>query len=177
MKATGLFVITMLLAGTSVLGQGFLTFTSVPVTNAGTGTLAGPQVMAELFYGPSAAPESSLIALEAPKFLTNGYAQFGQVLVPYPPGTVAEFQIRAWDNSNGLFPEWTLAQPAWLSGLILGGKSVLVNATVPALPLQPVIVPGFTIYEVPEPSLAALGLLSIGLWQAWRAPRRYDWRA
>ena len=169
MKKLNLILITAVMAGASALGQSGIIVAPVPVTNGVTGTLAGSTVMAELFYGPLASPEGSLTPMLPPVSLTSGYAQFGSVTLPYTPGTTVEIQVRAWDDSSGLYPQWTSAQAAWLAGQILGGKSVLANALTQIVPGPAVTFPGITIYQVPEPSLAALGLLMIALWQARRA--------
>jgi hypothetical protein len=169
MKKINLILITAVMAGASAFGQSGIITAPVPVTNGVTGTLAGPTVMAELFYGPLASPEGSLTPVLPPVSLTSGYAQFGSVMLPYTPGTTVELQVRAWDDNSGLYPQWTSAQAAWLAGQILGGKSVLADALTQTVPGPAVTFPGFTIYQVPEPSSAALGLLILALWQARRA--------
>ena len=158
------------LAGASALGQGAVPLAPVPVTNGLTGMLAGPQVMAELFGGPFGAPEGSLTQLVSPIALSGGYASFGSVTVPFALGSTIELQIRAWDDASGVFPDWAQAQPAWLAGAILGGESQIVDALVQGgtEPGPQIIVPGFTITQIPEPSAAALGFLALCLWQARR---------
>jgi hypothetical protein len=120
-------------------------------------------------------PEDSLTPLVASAPLVSGYAQFGLVSVPgVGLGAPVELQIRAWDDSSGLYPGWENAQPAWLVGQILAGKSSLVEATIGSQPPPPgpLNFPGFTISLVPEPSSAALCLLAVGLWGGWRAKAR-----
>jgi hypothetical protein len=175
MKTTSLILLTAVLAFASAHGQGVINLPPVPITNGVTGTLAGSTVRAELDYGPALAPENSLSPLAALN-LVNGNARFGLVTVPgFGLGVPVEVQIRAWDNSSGLFVDWAQAQPAWQAGMIIAGKSVLVEAITGSLSPPPgvLIFPGFTITQVPEPSSAALGLLAVGLWSARRAKARH----
>src|ERR1017187_10474405 len=175
MKTTSLILLTAVFAVASARGQGVINLPPVPVTNGVTGTLAGSVVRAELDYGPALAPENSLSPLAALN-LVNGNARFGLVTVPgFGLGVPVEVQIRAWDNSSGLFADWAQAQPAWQAGLIIAGKSILVEAITgsPSTPPGVLIFPGFTIAQVPEPSSAALGLLAVGLWSARRAKARH----
>src|ERR1035441_5250851 len=164
MKTTSLILLTALFAFASARGQGVINLPPVPVTNGVTGTLAGSTVRAELDYGPALAPENSLSPLAAVN-LVNGNARFGLVTVPgFGLGVPVEVQIRAWDDSSGLFANWAQAQPAWQAGMIIAGSQ--------SPPPDLLIFPGFTITLVPEPSSAALGLLAVGLWSARRAKRR-----
>ena len=174
MKTTSLILLTAVFAFASARGQGVINLPPVPVTNGITGTLAGSTVRAELDYGSALAPENSLSPLAALN-LVNGNARFGLVTVPgFGLGVPVEVQIRAWDDSSGLFADWAQAQPAWQAGLIIAGKSILVDAITGSLSPPPgvPIFPGFTITQVPEPSSAALGLLAVGLWSARRAKAR-----
>ena len=174
MKTISLVLLITVFVIASARSQGVLNLPPVPVTNGVTGTLADSHVLAALYYGPSAAPEGSLSPLVAAAPLVNGYAQFGLVSVPgIGQGAPVELQIRAWDDSSGLYPGWEYAQPAWLAGQILAGKSLLVEAIIGSQPPPPgpLTFPGFTISQVPEPSPAVLGLLAVGLWRAWRPGR------
>jgi len=79
------------------------------------------------------------------------------------------FQLRAWDNTSGLYPTWALAEPAWLSGLIAAGKSPLLNlnSVIGGDLTTPPFLAGlqaFNIYTVPEPtSFVLAGLGAAGL--------------
>ncbi len=44
-------------------------------------------------------------------------------------GTNATVQVRAWDNTSGLYPDWASAEPAWNLGLIAAGKAPSINVT------------------------------------------------
>lgn len=174
MKNTSLVLLIAASAIVSSRGQGVINLPPVPVTNGVTGALADSTVRAALYYGPALAPEESLAPLAASN-LVNGNARFGLVVVPgYGSGVPVELQIRAWDNSSGLFADWSQAQPAWQAGLLAAGKSVLVEALTgsQAPPPGQLVFPGFTISQVPEPSSAALGLLAVGLWSARRIKAR-----
>ncbi|HVM50613.1 MAG TPA: hypothetical protein VMU04_21480 [Candidatus Acidoferrum sp.] len=162
MKKMRLILLTALVTGASAFGQGVISLQPIPVTNGVTGTLAGPMVMAQLFDG-------SPTPLAGPVFLTNGYARFGNVTVPAPGGDFIVLWAVAWDNSSGFYANWAQASAAWQHGLILAGPSDSVFTIVDPVP---VAIPGFTIYSVPEPCSAVLGLLLLGLWQARRATHR-----
>jgi len=166
MKTITFVLLTAVFASAPAHAQGVITLAPVPVTNGVTGTLASSSVWAALYYRPYGAPAGSFTPLVTEVALTNGYARFGSVVVPgYAAGTGVEVQIPAWDNSSGLYRDWTQAEPAWLGGLIAAGASMPVEALTGSvlLPPSPTVIPGFTISLVPEPSSAALGLLAIGL--------------
>src|ERR1017187_9497372 len=137
MKTSSLILLTAVFAFASARGQGVINLLPVPVASGVTVTLAGSTVRAELDYGPALAPENSLSPLAAMN-LVNGYARFGLVTVPgYGLGVPVEVQIRAWDNSSGLFADWAQAQPAWQAGAIIAGKSILVDAITGSLSPPP----------------------------------------
>jgi len=83
----------------------------------------------------------------------------------------ATMQVRAWDNSSGLYPTWAQAEVAWLAGTIAAGKSALFNLSAIGgdfnTPPYPVGLQSFNIYTigaVPEPSTFVLaGLGAAGL--------------
>src|SRR5258707_4215525 len=74
--------------------------------------LAGAGFRAELFYasGPSQ-PESALQTVGTTTVLgTGGYVVAAtNNLVGVAPGATATIQVRAWDNSSGLYPNWASA--------------------------------------------------------------------
>lgn len=69
----------------------------------------------------------------------------------------ATLQLRVWDNSSGLYPNWAQAEPAWQEGLIAAGKSPLFNipcaggTSVP--PPTPTGLISFNIYYAPRPPI------------------------
>jgi len=151
----------------------------------GTGGLFGAATTcAQLLAAPGAnAPESSLVPMgQTTTFRTGTAAGF---LAPItstlegiaPDAAAATLEMVAWDNRSGLYPTWTQAYPAWVTGqLVAVGKSGpftvyqiggLVN-TPPNLPI-----PSFNIYVIPEPSLLALaGLGAAALAATRRVARR-----
>lgn len=144
----------------------------------GTGGIFGAATtFAQLLAAPGAnAPESSLVPMgQTTTFRTGTAAGF---LAPItvtlegiaPDAAAATLEMVAWDNSSGLYPTWTQASVAWMSGQLkacaksgaftvyqIGGD---VN-TPPNLPI-----PSFNIYTAPEPStlaLAGLGAAALAL--------------
>lgn len=84
------------------------------------------------------------------------------------PASTGTFQLRAWDNTTGLYPTWAAAEVAWLNGAIAAGKSALFDVTISAGgidgPKDMVNFRSFNIYIVPEPStfvLAGLGAAAL----------------
>jgi hypothetical protein len=83
------------------------------------------------------------------------------------------FEIVAWDNSSGLYANWTAASDAWQHGLIAAGHTTAFNVAgiSGTLNLPPVltssgqtVLQSFNLYYVPEPSMFALaGLGSAAL--------------
>ena len=93
-----------------------------------------------------------------------------------PDASIGSFEVVAWDNSSGLYSTWSLAEPAWESGLIAAGKSGEFNIKNVGGNMYPpaVLFPynddtttqmrSFNLYFIPEPTMAALAALSAGLW-------------
>jgi hypothetical protein len=152
---------------------------------AGTQTYAGALLtgsgyLAQLFAAPGAgAAESALIASanSITTFRTGtssgGFAAVTATLANVlPDAAVATLQVRAWDNTSGLYPTWAAAEAAWLAGAanVAIGKSPLFdlnaiggNLNTPPLPVG---MQSFNIYmnTIPEPStfvLAGLGAASL----------------
>jgi Immunoglobulin I-set domain len=71
-----------------------------------------------------AAPTATFRSGAASGFVVSSVATLSNVPKDAP---VATLQMVAWDNSAGLYPTWTEAYPAWLSGLIAAGKSAPFN--------------------------------------------------
>jgi hypothetical protein len=151
-----------LLIAVSALSQGTINLPPVAVTNGVTGVLADSSILAAIYYGPSGAPDSTLLMLAAPSALVGGYARFGNgVVLPYGIGATAEVQVRAW---SAPFMSYESAVASELAS-VLAGKSaalemILGGSPTPAPVPDPLLVPGFTIYPAPEPSLS--GLVAVG---------------
>jgi hypothetical protein len=162
MKATLFLPITVASLATGVLAQGTLIVNPVPVTNGLTGTLADSSIVAALYYGPAGAPENSLLLLGPASALVNGFAEFGsQTAIPgFSPGTSIEIGVRAWSLG---YPTYEAALASGLPS-VLAGRSILSTATIGGSPSPPPVpnplsIPGFTVYPVPEVS-ASVQLLA-----------------
>jgi hypothetical protein len=124
---------------------------------------------AQLLVGIGAGqPESSLVVMSPTTTFHSG-AGAGQIvavtvpLTGVPPGTtVLTVEGVAWDNSSGLYPNWTQASQAWTLGLIAAGTSGLANLD---LTLGNTYVhDSFNLHLIPEPSAFALaGLGAVAL--------------
>jgi hypothetical protein len=95
-----------------------------------TGRFGAQTTFAQLLFANGAnRPEASLVpGGQTTTFRTGGTV--GRIntigeqisgLIPDQPA--ATFEMVAWDNSSGLYTNWTQASAAWLSGLIAAGKS------------------------------------------------------
>jgi hypothetical protein len=78
----------------------------------------------------------------------------------------ATFEIVAWDNSTGLYPNWALAEQAWLRGYIAAGRSnpFNVSAIGGGFNLPPTLnnmqlLQSFNLVQLPEPSAFAVACL------------------
>jgi hypothetical protein len=98
----------------------------------GGAMLSGTGYRAQLFYGLGYQPESGLVeAQPSTTFRTGGAAGYlvgSPVVLPFPVtvGSPVTLQVRAWDNSGGLYPDWNAARQAWTVGLAFAGKSPLL---------------------------------------------------
>jgi hypothetical protein len=159
MKTTLLILLASASLSTCAMAQGIFVINPVPVTNGVTGALADSTVLAALYFGPAGTAENSLVLLSPAAPLVNGYAQFGsQTIIPaLPSGSSIVLGVRAW---SGGYPSYESAVASGLPS-VLAGRSILATVTLGGSPLpppvpSPVIIPGFTIYPVPEPSTCAL---------------------
>jgi PEP-CTERM motif len=139
-----------------------------------TGGLIGSTTFAQLLGADGAGrPESALIpGAGTLTSLRSGTAS--GVLYPTTAtfnniaeaSSAATLELFVWDNSSGLYPNWTQASAAWKSGLIAagntgtwtqpmgGGLVTAPNMVNPADPTQSVRT--FNLYFIPEPTSAAL---------------------
>src|ERR1035441_1037447 len=96
--------------------------------------LAGTNYRAQLFVGPGAGvPDSGMIAqVPITNFRTGSKAGFINPVTVTPFGVppdvpVWTIEIRVWDDSGGMYPDWSTADPAWRGGVIAAGVSLSVN--------------------------------------------------
>jgi len=131
--------------------------------------LSGAGFLGQLFSatGNNVASSSLAASTTAPvTFRTGGAAGFvptttvtlSNVAKDAPAATV---QLRAWDNTSGLYSTWALAFPAWQSGLIAAGMSTTFNvAAIGGDLTTPPNLTGLTSFNiytvVPEPTTMAL---------------------
>ncbi len=148
---------------------GTVTYTGLLLsgTRYSFGVFAGPvgissnnlQLVAQTTFATTTLPGNTL-----PKGTVAG----GTATVPgVEAGQFAQYQIRVWDNGNGILTSWALAESAWLTG---GTKAaitpVLTTSTVlggtdPGGNLFPINPKtdgflSFNIYYTPEPGILAI---------------------
>lgn len=171
MKNTAIIVAT-LLAGAAAYGQGTINFANrvvgqfeAPVTYGGA-PVTGTQAWAQYFAGPA----GNLQPIGSPvNFRASGGFTAAVAATEVPgvaPGSPAEVVLRAWHADLGV-NTWEAAVALGLGGT---GESAPITVTTggagtpPSLPATLNGLSGFEISQViPEPSIAALGLLGAGL--------------
>ena len=142
--------------------------------NGITGQYGGATTFAQLLIAPGFnQAESSLVpASPIATYRTGAAAGFiqGGITVTASnvlPDSNATVEMVAWDNSSGLYGNWTLAQVAWRSGLIAAGESGRWNTVLGGTSTPPNITwaQSFNSYLdiVPEPSALALAALGVGV--------------
>jgi hypothetical protein len=167
------------LGGESKTGNSSIALPAGTQTYAGA-LLTGSGYLAQLFAAPGAGAAESALVASANSITTfrtgtssGAFAGVTAVLANVlPDAAVATLQVRAWDNTSGLYPTWALAEAAWLAQTpnVAIGKSPLFdlnaiggNLNTPPLPVG---MQSFNIYmnTIPEPStfvLAGLGAASL----------------
>jgi hypothetical protein len=98
---------------------------------------------------------------------SGGFAGVTATLANVPKDApVATLQVRAWDNTSGLYPDWAAAETAWLAGTIAAGKSASFNLNAiggdfnsPPLPNG---LSSFNIYFIPVPEPSTFVLAGLG---------------
>ena len=181
-RVTGLLITHVYAGGTQIIignasddtPTGSTSYAGLSLVGAnGTGGFFGAgTTFAQLLAAPgSNAPESSLVPANNVTTFRTGAAAGNVVgitstLVGVPvDAPSATIEMVVWDNSSGLYPNWTQASPAVLSGLIAAGRSnpfVVsnigggVNSAPNLIGLQ-----SFNIYFIPEPATSALALLGL----------------
>jgi hypothetical protein len=105
-------------------------------TNGLTGQYSAAGTFAQLLSANGAnQPESLLMPQSQTTTFRTGRAAGFVALVTAMLSNVPEdapaatVQMVAWDNSSSNYPTWTEALPAWKSGLIAAGKSVVLSLT------------------------------------------------
>jgi len=170
-------------ATVNIFAQGTVNFSSIGgggITNSLTQSrvILGSTFQVQLYYAPSNSParpeDSSLMPLPGVANIgpIAGIFSGGTRTAPVsPPGTLAWFQVRAWETAFGASYEEALAHSAVGGRLALTGKSniVIVNTSDPTLPVPETPASlvaagllGFTVVPIPEPSVIGLGLLGAG---------------
>jgi hypothetical protein len=146
---------------------------AVGATAVGKYDMGYRTTFAQLIGAPgSNVAESSLVPLGLTTTFRSGtslgdVASITVTLAGTPPvptdAPFATFEIAAWDNSSGAYPNWTLAKEAWLAGTIAAGTSnpFNVSAIGGGLNLPPLLnnmqpLQSFNLYYIPEPSTFAL---------------------
>jgi len=151
-------------------------------TPAGTQTYTGDLLSGAGFWGQlyaasgAGVAEGSLQAATPTSTFRTGsaagvVAPLTATLAGVPlDAAVATVQLRAWDNSSGLYTTWAQAETAWLAGTIAAGKSprLDVSAIGGTLNAPPYLagLQSFNIYMnvIPEPgTFALLGLGALGM--------------
>jgi len=136
--------------------------------------LSGTGYTVALFAGPAGSTESALQLATTTTFRTGTSLPAGTfftMTLPIPgvgSGQVAALQVRAWDNVGGTVSSWAqvLANNAVARGTSALFASAPLGGPNPAggPPITPPEMLGWTsfnIYQVPEPSVLALGALGL----------------
>lgn len=152
-------------------GQGSANLSNPMGAQVYNGTpLAGSGFTAQLWAGPSAA------SLQAPDAGTGtrgfstvaalaGYLSSG-VTAQYnglAAGTTQTLQVRAWDNRGGTITSWAMVLAD--NTILRGWSTTFTSPSLTTAPTPPPVTPGmtsFNLFQVPEPSLIALGALGLG---------------
>lgn len=166
MKKVLTLVSMLALAGT-MLGQGEINGINFnpannvngQVTRADGSTLAGNDVMGQLYVGPAG---GSLVAVGTPRaFLQNGIISFGTVSVTgVAAGASADVVLRSWTAASG--NSWEEANDGRLAEV---GESNQITITLGGGVNPPAYLSGLTATTmeiVPEPSTWALMALGLG---------------
>ncbi|MBX3745022.1 MAG: PEP-CTERM sorting domain-containing protein [Verrucomicrobiae bacterium] len=174
MKNTAIIVAT-LLAGAAAYGQGTVNFANrsvgvfeAPVTYNGE-RIAGTAAWAQYYAGPAG---GALTAIGAPvNFRSGANAGFtlavpDTVVAGVAPGSQADVVLRVWHADLGV-TSWEAAQALDLGGVGQSATVTVATGGAGTPPSLPAVLTGMTGFEVsqviPEPSIAALGLLGAGL--------------
>jgi len=159
--------------GDSTLGLQGQSSAGVP---AGTATYTGPLLTgtgytAQLFGGPLGTADGALQPMSPSTAFRTQAALLGFVVTPATAATLngvaigssARIQLRAWDNRGGTVTSWDqiLADPTIAHGYSLAFDSQPLGGG-PTPPPNLIGLTSFNLFQVPEPSVVALGVLGIG---------------
>jgi hypothetical protein len=130
-----------------------------PAQTYGGPRLEGSDYVVQLYAAPGSVPESSLGAIPpTTTFRTGGgggwFNPVTNTVLFVQPGDYMTVQVRVWDNTSGLYRNWTQAERAWQAGLIAAGKSprlILQTALVSTYPNPLCGLQSFNIYFLPPP--------------------------
>lgn len=171
--------LSALLAAASAFAQGTVTFTTIVpgsidarVVLEGTGEPVGSTHWGQLLAGPvggDLVPVGQPVEFRDTPEAARGYITSGAVTIPgVAGGSPAEIRLVAWHKDLG--DSWEEAFAAGQAGLGGYGMSDIITVetggagTPPSLPTNLVGLEGFEVLAlVPEPTIAALGLLGAGL--------------
>jgi hypothetical protein len=135
--------------------------------------LSGSSYMAQLLTSTAATEASMVPQGSAVTFRTGAAAGYviGGVTVTannIAPDGAGFFEMVAWDNTSGLYPNWQAAKTAWLAGSIAAGEGGIISPAITfggtAAGPNMTGLQSFNIYVVPEPStfaLAGLGMAAL----------------
>ena len=126
--------------------------------------LAGSGFTAQLWGGPDANSLAPATGASTETFVIAGFWQTpaNPAIIPTVPlGSVAQLQVRVWDNRGGTITTWSQAVAV---GDVLGESAVFSQYLGSELPLNLYGLTSFNIHESPEPStfaLMALGAIAL----------------
>jgi hypothetical protein len=131
--------------------------------------LSGSGWYAQLLAAPGAnQPEYSLQpATPASTFRTGLGAGFvnGTTATLYnvpPDAPVATIEMVAWDNSSGLYPDWSVAGPAYRNGLLLAGEGGTFNLyNIGGLITPAPALYGLQSFNIPNPEPSTASLIAL----------------
>jgi hypothetical protein len=133
--------------------------TPLGATVYGGPLLAGAGFTAQLWGGPDINSLAPAAGDNTEPFVVAGFWQTPPnyaVIPTVPLGSVAELQVRVWDNHGGTITTWS---EAVATGDVLGESPVFSQALGSELPVTLYGLRSFNIHESPEPATLALMVL------------------
>jgi hypothetical protein len=163
---------TVRLSGNSTTNGGTVNYSGIPL-------ISGTNWTAQLWYGAAGSPMDALQPVTSPQGTVtfrpsgpfDGFIQqtaAAATLDGIPFGSVAQLQMRIWDNRGGLITSWAqaLAYQQIDPGLLTGFSDKFTSVVLVPPPDVPPGMTGLTSFSlsslsVPEPSVIALGTLGL----------------